>query len=223
MIDDSRVFPRSVLKADTIIVSCGLTNSERISWSMQPCHKIWELRGEPGTTADYDKFLENFEDNHPGACDGRSVWMVDCEKLDDSDQDKNLEVHAGRNSRTMKSFLGSKDYHEQHGHLYVGISRFFSANNVLIMVCKSGCHRSVANAESWSNMLTRHGRLLHSVSLLHSSKLDFGKDTCAGKRSECSQQSARIFQTHYDCVLAECSRLASVSASVTEHRKRPRR
>ena len=39
--------------------------------------------------------------------------------------------------------------------------------------------------------------------------------------SECSKQSTRIFQTHYDRVRAECPRLASASDSVTE-RKRPR-
>ena len=33
MIDGSRIFPRSVLQADTIIMSYGLTNFERISWS----------------------------------------------------------------------------------------------------------------------------------------------------------------------------------------------
>ena len=81
MIDGSRIFPRNVLQADTIIVSYRLANFERISWSMQRCHKIG-LHGEPRTTADYDKFLENFEDNYPGACDGRSVWMIDYEKLE---------------------------------------------------------------------------------------------------------------------------------------------
>ena len=73
MIDGSRMFPRSVFQADTIFVSCRLANFERISWSMQRCHKIWGLGGEPATKADYDKFLESFEDNDPGACDGRSV------------------------------------------------------------------------------------------------------------------------------------------------------
>ena len=50
---------------------------------MQRCHKIWELRGELATIADYDKFLEHFEDNYRGACDGRPAWMIDYEKLDD--------------------------------------------------------------------------------------------------------------------------------------------
>ena len=89
------------------------------------------------------------------------------------------------------------------------------------MMYENGRRRSVANAESSSNMLTRDGQFLHSVSLLRSSKLDFWKDTCNGKRPECSKQSARIFQRHYDCVRAECSRLASVTDNVTW--KRPRR
>ena len=50
----------------------------------------------------------------------------------------------------------------------------------------------------------------------------FLENTCAGKCSECSTQSTRIFQTHYDLVRAECSRLASEFDSVTEHWKRPR-
>ena len=35
-----REFPRSVLQADTIIVSCGLANFERTSWSTQHRHKF---------------------------------------------------------------------------------------------------------------------------------------------------------------------------------------
>ena len=119
--------------------------------------------------------------------------------------------------------MGSKDYHELHSRLQDGMSRFLSGKNVVIMICKSGRRRSVAHAELWSNTLTRYGRLLHSVSLLHLSEPDFWQDTCAGKCSECCKQSTRIFQTHYDCVRAECSRLVSASDSVTEHWKRPRR
>ena len=144
------------------------------------------------TVADYDKFLERIEDDNAEVCSGRSVWMIDNEKLDGSDQDKNLEIHVGRNLRIMKSVLGSKDCHEQNRHPYVGISQFFSAKNVLIMMCKSGCHRSDANAESWSNMLTRYGRLPYSVSVLLPSVLDFRKDTCTGECSKCSKGSAKF-------------------------------
>ena len=82
------------------------------------------------------------------------------------------------------------------------ISQFFSVKNVLIMICKSGCHRSVANAESWSNMLTLYGRLPYSVSLLPSSELDFRKDTCTRECSERSKQSAKFYQIHC-CLYAE--------------------
>ena len=69
MVDDScRIFPRSVL---TIIVSCGLANFERTSWSTQRCNKFWGLRDELATAADFDKFVRSFKDTYPGMCDGR--------------------------------------------------------------------------------------------------------------------------------------------------------
>ena len=37
----SREFPKSVLQADTIIVSCGLANFERTSWSTHRRHEFW--------------------------------------------------------------------------------------------------------------------------------------------------------------------------------------
>ena len=92
--------------------------------------------------------------------------------------------------------------------------------NVVIIICRSGRRRSVANAVLWSNTLTHYSRHQHSVSLLHLSELGFWKNTCAGK---CSEQSSRICQTHYDRVRAECSRIPSVSDSVTDiDWKRPR-
>ena len=121
------------------------------------------------------------EDNYPGVCDGCSVWMIDCRKLDDPEHDVKLGIHVGRNPRIMRSILGSKDYHELHSRLYEGISRFLSIRNVVIMICESGRHRSVANSELWSSTLSRYGRFLHSVSLIHLSEHDFWKDTCAGK------------------------------------------
>ena len=60
-----------------------------------------------------------------------------------------------------------------HGHLYDGMRWFFSSRNIVIMICRSGRHRSVANAELWSNTLTHCSRHQHFVSLLHLSELDF--------------------------------------------------
>ena len=45
----------------------------------------------------------------------------------------------------------------------------------MIMICRCGRHRSVENAELWSNTLARYSRHQHSVSLLHWSELDFRK------------------------------------------------
>ena len=71
--------------------------------------------------------------------------------------------------------------------------RFFSDKNIVIMICRSGRHRSVANAESWPNTLTRCGRRQHSVSL-----------------------------EHYEQVQAECLRRVPVPDLVTGRWKRPR-
>ena len=123
----------------------------------------------------------------------------------------------------MKSIFGSKDYHVLHNHLHVGISRFFSAKNVLIMICENGRRNSVANAELWLSTLSRYCGYLHSVPLMHLSERDFGKDSCARKCPECRRQSPKSFQIHHDCVRAECSRLAAAIGSETEHWQRPRR
>ena len=89
MVDDSRrLFPRSVLQADTLIVSCGLANCEHTFWSTQRCDKFG---GNLATAANTHKFLESFEDNYP-----RSAWMIDYRKLDDPDNDKSLRKHIGR-------------------------------------------------------------------------------------------------------------------------------
>ena len=170
-----REFPRSVLQADTIVVSCGLSNCERTSWSTQRRHEFWGSYEELDTGADYDKFVGNFEDNYPKICNGGSIWMIDCKKFDDPDRKKSLRNHMGRNPRITKSIMESKNYHELHSRLYDGMPRFFSSKNVVIMICRSGRHRSVANAEFWSNTLARYSRHQHSVCLLHLSELDFWK------------------------------------------------
>ena len=112
----------------------------------------------------------------------RKTTTIDCRKFDDPDKDRSLRKHIGRNPKIMKSILESEKYHELHSRLYDGI-----------MMCRSGRHRSVADAELWSNTLIRCSRHQHSVSLLHLSELDFWENTCAGNCSECSKQSLRVF------------------------------
>ena len=166
--------PRSVFQADTIIVSCGLANFEKFSLSTHRRHELWGSHEELHTGEDYDKFVRSFEDNCLGMCHGSSIRMIDCRKFDHSDIVKSLRKLFGRNPRIMKSFLESKNYHALHC-----MHRFSSSKNIVIMICKSGRHRSVANAELWSSTLARCCRHQHTVSLLHLSELDFWKSTCA--------------------------------------------
>ena len=74
--------------------------------------------------------------------------------------------------------MESSNYHELRSRPYYGIFRFLLGKNVVIMICKSGRHRAVANAQLWSNTLTRYGRIQHSVYLLRLSDLDFWKYMC---------------------------------------------
>ena len=106
--------------------------------------------------------------------------------------------------------MGSKDYHELHSRLYDGMSRFLSGANVVIMMCKSGRRRSIANAELWSKTLTRYGRLLHSVSLLHVSELDFWK-TCVPESVRNAANS-----------LPESSRHTTIASVLSVHDLLPR-
>ena len=76
-----REFSRSVLQADTIVVSCRLANFERTFWSTQRRHKFWRSHDELETEADYNKFVESFEDNYLGVCNCRSKCMIDCRKV----------------------------------------------------------------------------------------------------------------------------------------------
>ena len=183
--------PRNVLQADTIAVSCGLANFEQSSWTHHR-HEFWVTHEEPRKDQAYHEFVHSFKVH------GRSIWTIDCRKFDDPDNDRSLRKHFVRNLKIMKSIMESGTYHELRGRLHDGVHRFFSNRNIVIMICRSERHRSVANAELWSNTLTRCGRRQHSVSLLYLSELDFWGNTCAGSCSECSKQSLRVFQAHYD-------------------------
>ena len=130
---------------------------------------------ELDTGEDNDKFVRSFEDNYPGTCDGRSIWMIDCRKFGDPDNDKSLRKHIGRNPRMTKSILEPNNYHALHSRLYGGMHRFFSSKNIVIMTWRSGRQRTVANTGLWSNTLARCSRHQHSFSLLLLSKLDFWK------------------------------------------------
>ena len=187
-------------------------------------HEFWGTHEELRTKEDYDKFVHSFKDNYPGKCKDRSVWTIDCRKFDDPDNDRSMKKHIDRNPKIMKSILESGNYHAVRDRLNEGMYRLFSDKNMVIMMGRSGRHRSVANAELRSKTLTRCGRRQHSVSLLHLSELDFWeKHVCAGNCSECSKQSLRVFaSTLRSSPSSECLRRVPVPDPVTGRWKRPR-
>ena len=146
-------------------------------------HEFWGSHKELDTRKTTTSLFAVLRATYPGMCDGRSIWVVDCRKSDDPDNDKSLRKHNGRNPGIKKSISESKNNHALHSRLYDGMHRFFSSKNMVIMICRSGRHRSVANADLWSNTLARCSRRQHCVSLLHLSELDLGGNTCAGEGS----------------------------------------
>ena len=100
--------PRNVLQADTIVVSCGLSNFEQSSLSTHRRHEFWGTHEELGTREDHDKFVHCFKGNYPGLCDGRSMWTIDCKKFDDPHNNRSMRKHIGRNPKITKSIcIGS--------------------------------------------------------------------------------------------------------------------
>ena len=108
----------------------------------------------------------------------------------------------------MKSILESENYDALHGRLYDGMHRFYSNKHIVIMICRSGRHRSVANTELWSNTLTRCSRQQHSVSLLHLSELDFGEYVLwklFGTQQTVTQSFSSTLRSSPSRVLTTCS------------------
>ena len=174
MVDDSRrIFPRSVLQADTIIVSCGPANVERTSWSTQRFPKFWGLRDEfPGHSGRLRPVSLKYGGQLPWSA--RRSFIMD-DRLQKArrgpDCDEKRGRHVGRNPRITRDPWITMSCTAVC--MTAGPDSFRVKKNVVIMVCKNGRRRSVANAELWSNTSTRYGRLPHSVSLLHLSELDF--------------------------------------------------
>ena len=149
--------------------------------------------------------------------------MIDCRELNDPECDKLLKIHVDNNARIMKSTMASSGYHELQSRLYEDMPRFLSRKNIVIMICRDGRYRSVANAEMWSNTLTRYGQSRHSVSLLHLAELDFWQNTSEGKCPGCIKGttenlsdtkrlfSSRVFKTCFLFLLRDRAQEANTT------------
>ena len=86
----------------------------------------------------------------------------------------------------------------------MGISRFLSAKNVLIMICEIGRLSSVANAQLWSSTLNRF-----AISTQHYRK----QDTPSGNTANTSTTSTR--NTNIETILPQGSHVLVILSNAT--------
>ena len=90
--DSRRIFPRSVLQTDTIIVSCGLPNFERTSWSTAMLQMLVNAR-RTGYSGRPRQVSRTFRGKLPWS--ERQPFSMD-DRLQKADCDKNPRIHIGR-------------------------------------------------------------------------------------------------------------------------------
>ena len=130
-----------------------------------------------------------------------------------------MEIHVGRNSRIMKCMLASKDYREQHSHLFVGISRFLSAKNVLragavvlLRMPSCGQVRWVVMADTYTQF--------HWYNCPNAI---FGRTRALENAQSVSNSLPKLFKYTTTVFVPNVHDSPAATGSWTEHWKRPRR
>jgi len=143
-----------VLDANTVIVSCGMTNYESTVYTNGRHQTFRKHLGDrkvevdhfrkpkPGRPNDEKIFLESFKYNYPELCQGRDIYIVDCTGFENPDHDPKLRSHLGYHPTTLKSIVESPKFAIINKPLR---NLKPHRRNLVIDVCKSGRHRSVGN------------------------------------------------------------------------------
>ena len=145
---------QDVLDKDTIVVSCGLLNFEKGSYSLQKTSVIADRlknKCEPGrlTTDPTFRafFISSFKRNYPDLCKDktgkdRNIVVIDCTQFrHDPNDSKELRSHKGTHWKTMNSIVKAPNFKEVHQPL---TELRVEDNNLVIDACKVGRHRSVS-------------------------------------------------------------------------------
>ena len=104
-----------------------------------------EGKAQSLTLSVLNDFLRSFEQNYPELCEERKIIVIDCTVITDPDHDKSLRDHLGTHPQTWAQVLAHKDFATSHA----GLAKLSTTgNNLVITLCKSGCHRSVATSIS---------------------------------------------------------------------------
>ena len=156
-------FKSSVLKADTIIATCGLSNVEDSTFSKKfpilCCPPKAEIKAgllTPGHE-NYDddlyvKFMRSFKYNFPDLCAGRenNMIVIDCTVIRNPEHKRELRKHLGTHPETWANVVAHKNFESSHRKL---TKLSTTEKNLIISVCKSGCHRSLASAYSIEHVI----------------------------------------------------------------------
>ena len=145
---------QDVLDKDTIVVSCGLLNFEKGSYSLQKTSVIADRlknKCEPGLLRTDPKFqaffISSFKRNYPDLCKDktgkdRNIVVIDCTQFrHDPNDSKELRSHKGTHWKTMNSIVKAPNFKEVHQPL---TELRVEDSNLVIDACKVGRHRSVS-------------------------------------------------------------------------------
>ena len=149
-------FKSSLLKADTIIATCGLSNVEDSTFSNKFRYFVCPPKVKAGLLTpghkDYDEdlyvqFMRSFRINFPDLCAGRenNIIVIDCTVIQNPEHKKKLRNHLGTHPETWAMVVAHNDFEPSHRKL---TKLSTTEKNLIISVCKSGCHRSLASAYS---------------------------------------------------------------------------
>ena len=93
----------------------------------------------------HTRFRRSFEANYPELCKERKIIVIDCTVITNPEHDRWLRDHLGTHPQTWAQVLAHKNFETSHR----GLAKLSTTRkNLVITVCKSGCHRSLASSNS---------------------------------------------------------------------------
>ena len=150
--------------ADTLIVTCGVLNFEESNYATQTSkeflnwnddHKIVNghlSRNEGWSREGRQVFLRSFKENYPDLAKDRNIILIDCTWFNDPHHDKSLRSHLGTHRETFRKIVDSDQFVKVNTPLNKLLA---DKKNLVIDVCRSGRHRSVAEGSCQAESIHR--------------------------------------------------------------------
>ena len=194
-------FGEHVLDARSIVVSCGINNCVDSKHSNKSCREFsnWQSKTygtmvKAGHLSDNpaarERFLRSFRKNFPSLCEGRNIQVVDCTVFRNPGHDEIGRRHTGAHPDIMHNVYTNKLFREVHSDLR---SMTPTGKNLVIIVCRSGRHRSVASALACSDVIQQrmYNGEQGTVCAVHLQQETHWNRLCHQSCSECNLNNAR--------------------------------